>query len=359
MQHIQTDLDDELLVYNLSVAQISFLDFNQKKKLTKKLDSPHTLALLSIEEIFKLAECGVKKRAVWNGSENLRRAQISLALCKRLGITILMHDEEAYPELLRQIADPPFLLFCRGDVSLLNSPCISVVGTRRLSPEGKEAARSFARDAALAGYTIVSGLAYGADAFAHQGALDAFYDCREKKASDSEQPLPVKAGRTIAVLPCGIDQVVPWNNKKLAAAILECGGCLVSEYGPLSAVAKWQFVARNRIVAGLSASLLVVEAPAGSGALITADFALEDGRDVFFHKAAFNEAAKRISDAVQGQLEKEHAQGRVSRFKLENTPERFLSAGAPVIKDYKDYCIALTECPGQRSINPVQGELFT
>ena len=163
----------------------------------------------------------------------------------------------------------------------------------------------------------------------------------------------------MAVLPCGIDEVVPWNNKRLAATILETGGCLVSEYGPGSPVGKWNFVERNRIVAGLSESVVVIQAPAGSGALITADFALENGRDVYFHEAAFCESAKRISETVKSRLEKEHALGRVSRFKMENTPERFLSAGAPVIKDYNDYCIALTECPGIRSINPVQGELFT
>ena len=101
MQHILTDITDEKLVFNLSVAQISFLNFNQKKNLTKKLDSPHSLALQSIEEIFKLSECGEKKRAVWNGAANLRYAQIAAVQCKRLGIKILMHD--AIPLLRLQI----------------------------------------------------------------------------------------------------------------------------------------------------------------------------------------------------------------------------------------------------------------
>ena len=112
-------------------------------------------------------------------------------------------------------------------------------------------------------------------------------------------------------------------------------------------------------MAGLSQAVVVVEAPAGSGALITADFALENGRDVFFHQAAFGEAASRISQTVKHRLEREFAAGRVSKFKMENTPERFVSAGAPVIKDYKDYCLALAEPPGLRSSPPVQGELFT
>ena len=108
MQHILTDITDEKLVFNLSVAQISFLNFKQKKNLTKKLDSPHSLALQSIEEIFKLAECELKPNVVWNGAENLRMAQAEAWQCKRLGIKILLFDDDGYPELLKQIADPPF-----------------------------------------------------------------------------------------------------------------------------------------------------------------------------------------------------------------------------------------------------------
>lgn len=349
MQQLSTD---KLLT--LSLARISFLDFNQKKKLLKKLDSPHSLALQSIEEIFKLAECKEKPRAVWNGAENLRMAQAEAWQCERLGIQILFHDDEEYPEALRQIADPPFVLFVRGNVSLLNDRCVSVVGTRRLSQAGREAARSFAHDAALDGCNVVSGLAGGADAYAHLGAIDAFYE-----QSSSERSENTAIGHTIAVLPSAIDNIVPYGNKRIAAAVLESGGCILSEYGPGAPTNKWQFVARNRIVAGLSEATVVIEAPTGSGALITADFALEDGRDVMFHKAAFGEAASKISDFVHEDLEKSFAAGRISKYKMENTPQKFLSAGAPVINDYKDYCIALAEPPGEHSAPPVQGELFT
>ena len=354
MQHILTDFDDSLILA-LSVARISFLDFNQKKNLLKKLDSPHSLALQFIEEILKLAECGEKPRAVWNGPENLRLAQAEAWQCKRLGIRILFHDDEGYPEPLRQIADPPFALFVRGDVSLLNGRCVSVVGTRRLSQVGREAARCFAHDAAIDGCNVVSGLASGADSYAHLGAIDAFYERAEKNGNYDGAVL----GHTIAVLPSAIDDIVPHTNKRLGAAVLQSGGCILSEYGPGSGTGKWQFIARNRIVAGLSEATVVIEAPAGSGALITADLALEDGRDVMFHEAAFGEAASRISAVVREDLEKSFAAGRVSRYKRENTPEKFLSAGAPVIKDYKDYCVALAEPPGERSAPPVQGELFT
>lgn len=343
------------LLLALSVARITFLDTIQKINLLKNLDSPYTLALQLIEEILKFADCREGKgRAEWNGQENLRMAKAEAWQCQRLGIKILFYDDEEYPDLLRQIADPPFALFVRGNASLLNGPCLSIVGTRRLSQTGREAAKSFAKEAALDGYNVVSGLAGGADSYAHLGALDAYYDT----AFEGDERLS-GLGRTIAVLPSAIDNIVPYSNKKLAAQILQSGGCLVSEYAPGMPTNKWQFVARNRIVAGLSEATVVIEAPAGSGALITADFALEDGRDLFFHEAAFGQAASKISEVVRADLEKSFAAGRISKYKMENTPEKFLSAGAPVIKDYKDFCVALTELPGVRSLPPLQGELFT
>ena len=349
MQHIVTEETDETLLLTLSVARIPFLDFNQKKKLLKNLDSPQSLALQSIEDIYKLLQCQKVSKPYWNGADNLRMAKAEVYQCKRLGIKLLLYDDPLYPEALRQIADPPFLLFVRGHENLLGGPHVSVVGTRRLSTAGREAAKSFAYDAAVDGCNVVSGLAYGADACAHQGALDAFYD----------NPEGVGSGRTIAVLPCAIDEVVPYTNKRLAAQILQSGGCLVSEYAPGTPTQKRNFVARNRIVAGMSEATVVIEAPNGSGALITADFALEEGRDVFFHEVAFGDAAESISQIVKNGLEKDFAAGRVSKYKLENCPERFLKAGAPVIKDYKDFCVALTEMPGMRSTGPEQGELFT
>ena len=349
MQYILTDETDETLVLTLSVARISFLDFNQKIKLLKNLDNPQSLALQSIEDIYKLLQCQKVSRAYWNGSDNLRMAKAEAFQCKRLGIKILLYDNPLYPEALKQIADPPFLLFVRGNENLLNGSNVSVVGTRRLSTAGREAARSFAYDAVKDGRNVISGLAYGADACAHQGALDAFFD----------NPGQEGLGSTIAVLPCAIDEIVPYQNKRLAAQILQNGGCIVSEYAPGTPTQKRNFVARNRIVAGIADATVVIEAPNGSGALITADFALEEGRDVFFHQVAFGAAAESISQTVKSGLEKDFAVGRVSKFKLENCPERFLKAGAPVIKDYKDFCVALTEMPGQRSTGPIQGELFT
>jgi DNA processing protein len=167
------------------------------------------------------------------------------------------------PPLLRAIHDPPPGLFVRGDadLGLLEQSAVAVVGARACSGYGATVARSLARDLAAAGLLIVSGLARGVDAEAHRGALQA-------------------AGRTVAVLGCGIDRDYPAAHAQLAREIAATG-LLVSEYAPGVDPAPWRFPARNRIVAGLCAATIVVEARERSGALITADLALEEGREVF------------------------------------------------------------------------------
>jgi len=328
-------------------CESSKIDENQLfEKLLAKIES---ISLKDIEVILN------RKRAIrasWDGKENLRMAGISLHYCKTLNIQLLLYSDLEYPEILRQISDPPYLLFCRGNVNVLSEKSVSVVGTRRISQNGKMAARQFAYDAVIDGCNVISGLANGADGCAHEGAVSAYFDYMEQNKDIGE------LGKTIAVLPSAIDEIVPGSHKKLAAQILQSGGLLISEYEPKMPIANWHFVGRNRIIAGLSPAVVVIEAPAGSGALITADFALENGRDVMFHQVSFEGSAKFIAEKVKKDLEFQSAEGKVSKYKVENTPEKYLDSGAPVIKDYKDYCVALAEIPGKRSGIPVQGELF-
>ena len=354
------------LILHLALGRITFLKFNEKNILAKKLDSPHSLVLLSIEEISNIVGRNISSRVNWDSKENLRNAELCLHYCKTLGIHVVLNSDDYYPDLLRQIEDPPYLLFCRGNLGALKNvgeitengencfykKSVSVVGTRRLTPFGKSSAKSFAYDAALDGCTVISGLANGADGYAHEGVIDAYYDTVEKGGNVNS------VGKTIAVLPCAIDEIVPYGHKRLAGKILETGGCLISEYEPKSPIGKWQFVGRNRIIAGLSPATVVIEAPAGSGALITADFALENGRDVMFHEAGVCEAARKVSDASKRDLEMKCAAGLVSKYKVENTTEKYLDAGAPIIKNYKDYCDCLSEVPGERARTYIQGELF-
>jgi DNA processing protein len=168
-----------------------------------------------------------------------------------------------FPDLLRQIHDPPRTLFLRGtgDAAVLGQPSVAIVGARACSPYGAHVARMLGRELAAAGLVIVSGLARGVDGEAHRGALEA-------------------GGVTVAVLGCGIDRDYPAAHAELARRICE-RGLVVSEYEPGVEPAPWRFPARNRIIAGLAAVTVIVEARERSGALITADFALEDGREVF------------------------------------------------------------------------------
>ena len=168
-----------------------------------------------------------------------------------------------YPPLLAQLHDPPARLWLRGaPAEVLARPAVAVVGARSCSAYGAQVTRTLARELAAAGLVIVSGLARGIDGEAHRGALDA-------------------GGVTVAVLGCGIDRDYPARHAELARRMVEAGGLVVSEYEPGVEPAPWRFPARNRIIAGLALATVVAEARERSGALITADFALELGREVF------------------------------------------------------------------------------
>jgi DNA processing protein len=178
------------------------------------------------------------------------------------GVRWLTRSDSAFPPLLRAIHDPPAGLFVRGaaEVELLRRAAVGIVGARSCSPYGAQVARMLGRELAAAGLVVVSGLARGIDGEAHRGALDA-------------------GGVTVAVLGCGIDRDYPASHAELAARI-RATGLAVSEYAPGVEPAPWRFPARNRIIAGLCAATVVVEARERSGALITADLALEEGREV-------------------------------------------------------------------------------
>jgi len=179
----------------------------------------------------------------------------------RAGVRILSRDDPTYPSLLRQIVNGPPLIYVRGTFHENDRWAVAVVGTRQCSTYGRDATHRLVADLAGAGVTIVSGLALGIDAVAHEAALQA-------------------GGRTLAVLGSGVDQIYPGQNRQLGQAVIG-QGALVSEYALGTQPAAANFPARNRIISGLSLGVLVVEAAARSGALITVQFALEQDRDVF------------------------------------------------------------------------------
>lgn len=191
------------------------------------------------------------------------RAAGEIERVRALGADILLLDDGVYPALLREIFDPPITLYVKGEwAACLDAPCVAIVGSRRSSTYGQNAASMLARDLAERGVTIISGLARGIDAAAHRGALEA-------------------GGRTVAVMGTGLDQVYPRDHRKLADEILERGGALLSEFPLETPPAPQNFPYRNRVISGLSLGVLIVEAAENSGSLITARLALEQGREVF------------------------------------------------------------------------------
>jgi DNA processing protein len=176
---------------------------------------------------------------------------------------VLLLDDGVYPSLLREVFDPPITLYVKGAwAECLEQPCVAIVGSRRCSTYGQNAAGMLARDLAQRGVTIISGLARGIDAAAHRGALEA-------------------GGRTVAVMGTGLDQIYPRDHRKLAAEILENKGALVSEFPLETPPAPQNFPYRNRVISGLSLGVIIVEAAENSGSLITARMALEQSREVF------------------------------------------------------------------------------
>jgi DNA processing protein len=197
------------------------------------------------------------------------------------GFRYVGRSEPLFPALLRAIHDPPPGLFVRGEaeLELLGRLAVAIVGARACSAYGRHVARLLGRELAAAGLVVVSGLARGVDGEAHRGALEA-------------------GGSTVAVLGCGIDRDYPAAHAELAAGICAGGGLIVAEYAPGVEPAPWRFPARNRIVAGLCVASIVVEARERSGALITADFALEEGREVFVVPGEITSALSAGSNAL-------------------------------------------------------------
>jgi DNA processing protein len=207
--------------------------------------------------------------------------QAYLARLADAGFRWVARSSDDFPRRLRSIHDPPPGLFLRGSgaLSLFDAPSVAVVGARACSAYGAEVATLLGRDLAGAGVVVVSGLARGVDAAAHRGALAG------------------RAGSTVAVLGCGIDRDYPGAHAQLAAQIAD-GGLIVSEYPPGVEPAPWRFPARNRIVAGLALATVVVEARERSGALITADLALDEGREVLAVPGEITSALSRGSNGL-------------------------------------------------------------
>ena len=209
----------------------------------------------------------------WSPESHLEQINKDLARMKRDGINWVAIDYPEYPKPLAAIHDPPLVIFYRGKLPADHECCVGLVGTRKPIAEAKSAAFDFGKGSADLGIHLISGLAFGIDAAGHAGLVWA-------------------QGRGTAVLGSGVGFVTPKANRYLASRLLQYGGSLVSEYPPYSHGEKYQFVQRNRIISGLSNSVIVLDAPPGSGALHTLDFALSQGRDVYVHRVGLGKGER-------------------------------------------------------------------
>jgi len=212
---------------------------------------------------------------------------------KKAGIKVLCLEDSRYPDLLKNISDPPICLFVKGAIETLSKKTMfAVVGARQPTDYGQRIAYRISSALSGKGFVLVSGLAYGIDALAHRACLDV-------------------GGKTVAVLGCGIDLVYPAAHTSLVSNIIKKGGTVLSEFPPRSEIVKGMFVARNRIVSGMSKGVLVIEGRKHSGTLITARYAAEQGRDIF---------------AVPGPIDSD----------LSNAPNLLIKQGAKLVMSEND-----------------------
>jgi DNA processing protein len=247
-------------LYWLALHLVSGLGARNALKLIRTFGSPERVFHASLTE---LRACGLRAeiaQAVHSGA-SFEEAGSEQGKVTEAGVEVVSIQDPRYPPQLKEIYDPPVLLYARGRADCLGGENLAVVGSRRPTPYGMAVARKLSRELTQAGMTIVSGMARGIDSYAHQGALEA-------------------GGPTVAVLGCGVDLVYPRENAKLAAEI-EKNGVIVSEFPMGSTAFPQNFPIRNRVISGLSLGVMVVEGAQYSGSLITARLALDQGREVF------------------------------------------------------------------------------
>ena len=260
--------------YWIWFSLIPKLGVKRKQKLLDIYKNPEAIYYLDekkLHEIEGFEECIIKEIK----SENTRKiVKKHIEYMEKNNIDIINIEDSEYPQILKEIYDPPISLYCRGNKNALKNKSIGVVGCRDATQYGKSASKYFAYNLTKQNVNIVSGLAKGVDSYAHIGSI-----CAQLENNSLQQNQT--CGKTIAVLGNGLDDLYPKDNLYIAKKIIECGGAIVSEYPLGTKPDKMNFPARNRIISGLSSGILVVEAKEKSGTLITVDFALEQGRDVF------------------------------------------------------------------------------
>ncbi len=253
-------MDDKEILYWLGLTRIEGLGVRGAHRLIEHFASPRAAYMASLTE---LESCGIPAhvaQAIF-AQAGLKDAEKEIEAATKAQCQLFAYDHPDYPPPLRQIPDPPLVLYVRGDVHALSQHALAIVGTRRPTAYGSQVAHKLARDLAERQLVIVSGLARGVDSCAHRGALEG-------------------KGKTVAVQGRGMDAIYPSENRKLAEKIVE-NGAVISEFPIGTGPTPENFPIRNRIISGLALGVVVVEAAEYSGSLITARLALEQNREVF------------------------------------------------------------------------------
>lgn len=248
--------------YWIWLSLIPNLGSKKIQKLLEKYKTPERIYNLSKKELLK--NIGIGEKVANNIlNNNIRNSVIKhIAYMNNNKIDIITIEDEEYPTILKQIYDPPISLYIKGNKKIINNKSIGIVGCRQATEYGKSAAKYFAYNLAHQGINIISGLAKGIDSYSHIGTICA-------------------KGITIAVVGNGLDTIYPKENENVVKEIIKTGGAIISEYPLGTKPDKINFPARNRIISGMSQGIIVIEAKEKSGTLITVDFALEQGREVF------------------------------------------------------------------------------
>lgn len=308
-------LNNEKLVWWLRLNALNFLGNNLKANLIRKFQNPEIIFHVSHKDLLEVEGWTTKKLEKFL-SYAKSHANIPIPNLQELeknNIKIITFNDKNYPPLLKEISDPPIILYVRGNLTFdTSNPTIAIVGARKASQLGLEMARSLAYDLASMGFVIVSGLALGIDTYAHLGALD------------------YKSGVTVAVLASSHDLIYPHSNIKLYKQII-CRGAVISEYSIKISAKPWHFPIRNRIISGMCDGVIVVEASSKSGSLITAKLAVEQNRDVF---------------ALPGPINSELSQGNLNLIKDGAT---LITSSIDIINFYKNKYPKLKSIKSQNS----------
>lgn len=262
--------------YDVWFSRVEISNKN-KFKLLENFKSPENIWKAKENELYSI---GLKKQtvnAIFDVNKK-RKLDLYIKYMEENNIRLIKYDSSEYPRKLKQIDDPPLYLYVRGKIENIYGDIVAIIGSRNASKYGLETARNIGKELADRNINIVSGLALGIDKFAHLGSLDS------------------TLGKAIAVLGTGVsnNEIYPKENQRLFERILETGGTIISEYPLGTKPLKYHFPLRNRIISGLADKVIVVEAKKNSGSLITVDYALDQGKDVF---------------AVPGNINSENSEG--------------------------------------------------